>query len=605
MAGQGLPAAAPENAAQRFEQTVLGYCARQGLFAPQDRVIAAVSGGADSMALLVFLLRSAAALGIRVEAAHVDHGIRGGRSKADAAFVADFCARHGVVLHAFSAPEEGIPVPQHPSEDWARRLRYGFFARLLPGAEKPPQAGQTPGGAGQPAAAAGQPTAQAQAEPTAGQPAGQGQAGPTTGQPAPQTGPEPSPRVWIATAHTLNDQAETLLFRLARGAGLRGAGGIRPVSGAFVRPLLAVGRAETEGYCAALGIPFVQDETNASPVYARNRLRAVLPALVSANAGAPRHLAAFCERMQRLDGYFAAKGETLLQAAQTPGGWSLAVLQRALGGEEPVLEAALRALLESALGPACAPDAHKLELARQLVARGRGALQLSGGLALTAGQGRLRLCAVRNVSGGGPSGGQGAAGPQGPAPLAGDAPTRPNDAAVSSGACPQACLSAPAWEAQGQSRPRQTPLPPPPQPAPPAPFAPGVYRLPGGYAFSARVERVPRGENFIKLCPIHKKDLNSCADYGKIQGNVLLRTRLPGDTFCPPRRGVTKPLKKLCQELGLSPAARSLRPLLAQGSRVLWFWGQGFAEGLAPGPDTRDVLIITPLLGEKEVPLWE
>lgn len=586
MAGQGLPAAAPENAAQRFEQTVLGYCTRQGLFAPQDRVIAAVSGGADSMALLVFLLRSAAALGIRVEAAHVDHGIRGGRSKADAAFVADFCARHGVVLHAFSAPEEGIPVPQHPSEDWARRLRYGFFARLLPDVKKTPQTRQTPGGAGEPAAAAGQ-----------------GQAGPTTGQPAPQTGPEPGPRVWIATAHTLNDQAETLLFRLARGAGLRGAGGIRPVSGAFVRPLLAVGRAETEGYCAALGIPFVQDETNASPLYARNRLRAALPALVSANAGAPRHLAAFCERMQRLDGYFAAKGETLLQAAQTPGGWSLAVLQKALGGEEPVLEAALRALLESALGPACAPDAHKLELARQLVARGRGALQLSGGLALTAGQGRLRLCAVRNVSGGGPSGGQ-------------------NGAAAASGAClsapawdaetqnrPRQTLlpppPAPAWDPEAQNRPRQTPLPPPPQPAPPAPFAPGVYRLPGGYAFSARVERVPRGENFIKLCPIHKKDLNSCADYGKIQGNVLLRTRLPGDTFCPPRRGVTKPLKKLCQELGLSPAARSLRPLLAQGSRVLWFWGQGFAEGLAPGPDTRDVLIITPLLGEKEVPLWE
>lgn len=592
MAGQGLPAAAPGGAAQRFEQTVLGYCARQGLFAPQDRVIAAVSGGADSMALLVFLLRSAAALGIQVEAVHVDHGIRGERSQADAAFVAGFCARHGVALHAFSAPEEGIPVPQHPSEDWARRLRYGFFARLLPGAKKAPQISPKPGGAGGPAAAAGQP-------------APQGQAGSAAGQPAPQTSPEPGPRVWIATAHTLNDQAETLLFRLARGAGLRGAGGIRPVSGAFVRPLLAVSRAETEGYCAALGVPFVQDETNASPAYARNRLRAVLPALVSANAGAPRHLAAFCERMQQLDGYFAAKGETLLQAAQTPGGWSLAVLQRALGGEEPVLEAALRALLESALGPACAPDARKLELAKQLVARGRGALQLSGGLALTAGQGRLRLCAARNASGGGSSGAQGAAGPQGAAPLAGDAPAGPNGAAVPGGACPQAGLPAPIWDAQGQNRPRQTPLPPPPEPAPPIPFAPGVYRLPGGYAFSARVERVPRGENFIKLCPIHKKDLNSCADYGKIQGNVLLRTRLPGDTFRLPRRGVTKPLKKLCQELGLSPAARALRPLLAQGGRVLWFWGQGFAEGLAPGPDTRDVLIITPLLGEKEVPLWE
>lgn len=554
MAKNGRPAAAPENTAEQFEETTLGFCARHGLLMPKDRVIAAVSGGADSMALLVFLLRRAKTLGVRVEAVHVDHGIRGRRSAGDAAFVARFCAGHGVPLHVFSAAKAGIPVPEKPSEDWARRLRYGFFEQLLAEAA----AGTGRGDAGQSPAQNG-PAAAHEAKTNPGPvPNGRSGAGETA---VPNAGAEPrAPRVLIATAHTLNDQAETLLFRLARGTGLQGAGGIRPAGGAFIRPLLAVDRAGTEGYCAALGIPFVQDETNADLRFARNRLRAeALPALIFANEGALCHLGAFCGQMQRLDGYFAAKGETLLQTAQTPGGWRLDVLQSALGQDEPVLEAALLRLLEAAAG--AAPDARRLELAKELVARGRGALQLNGGLALAAGQGRLRLCAARNVSGGRP--------------------------------CPAG------------GRPGPAVLPPPPAPAPPAPFAPGVYSLPGGYAFSARVERVPRGENFIKLCSVQKKDLNSCADYGKIQGNVLLRTRQPGDTFRPVRRGVTKPLKKLCQELGLGPDERALRPLLARGSQVLWFWGQGFAEGLAPGPDTQDVLIITPIIGEKEVPKWE
>ncbi len=528
MAGQGLPDSAPANAAEQFERAVLGFCARQGLFAPQDRVIAAVSGGADSMALLVFLLRSAAALGIRVEAVHVDHGIRGERSRADAAFVADFCARHGVALHAFSAAGEGIPVPEHPSEDWARRLRYGFFDRLL-----------------------------ATAEGTA------------------QNGGKPGPRVWVATAHTLNDQAETLLFRLARGTGLRGAGGIRPARGAFARPLLAVGRAETEGYCAALSIPYVQDETNADPAYARNRLRAeALPALGSVNDAALLHIAAFCGRMQRLDGYFAAKGETLLQSAALPegaqppppaagaqgaawaplpamrvAGWGLGPLQAALAEEEPVLDAALLALLERA-GPGLDAGERRMALLKALIARGKGAVQLSACAALAAGQGGLWLCAARNVSGAGRA---------------------------------QNGFSAAA-------------------PAPCSAFSPGVWGLGGGYSLDARVVSY---EKFMKLAGFHKKDLNSCADYAKIQDNVFLRTRRPGDTFRPPRRGVGKPLKKLYQELRLAPAERVLLPLLARGSQVLWLWGQGFAEGLAPGPGTRDVLIITPLPGEKEVPRWE
>lgn len=384
-----MAAASAAGFAAAFEDTVQAFCLAQGLFAPRSRVIAAVSGGADSMALLLFLERRAGSLGVTVEAVHVDHGIRGAASAADAAFVARFCAAHGVPLHRFSAAEAGIPVPEHPSEDWARRLRYGFFEQLLA---------------------------------------------------APGAGEEAAPPVCIATAHTQNDQAETLLFRLARGAGLRGAGGIRPVRGAYVRPLLAVTRAGVERYCAALGVPWVQDESNLTDQYARGRLRAgALPALTAANGAAVEHLAAFCARMQRLDGYFAAKGETLLQAAalpaepahpdetgvppaaerpantaapadppvpdQTPqpappvlAAWALAPLQAALGEDEPVLEAALLALLEHHL-PACPPSEHRVALLKALIAEGKGAVQLTADAALLAGRGSLRLCAAHNVSG--------------------------------------------------------------------------------------------------------------------------------------------------------------------------------------------------------------
>ena len=85
-----------QNPVNTMEQTLLACCRRQGLFRLGDRVIVACSGGADSMALLCFLLRCKAELGITVMAAHVDHGIRGEAAHADARFVAEFCRTHHV-----------------------------------------------------------------------------------------------------------------------------------------------------------------------------------------------------------------------------------------------------------------------------------------------------------------------------------------------------------------------------------------------------------------------------------------------------------------------------------------------------------------------------
>ena len=295
-----------------FEGAVLAFAREAGLFCPGDRVIAAASGGADSMALLQFLLRYRERLGICVEAVHVDHRLRP-ESGEVAEFVAEFCAARGVTLHRFAAD---APVG-HRSEEWSRELRYGYFERL-----------------------------------------------------AAQNGAK------IATGHTLSDQAETLLFRLARGTGLKGACGIPARRGPFVRPLLGVTKAQAEAYCRRQGIVYVTDGDNLTDAYARNRIRHhALPALESVNPAAQSALGRFCERLAETERYLARQGAHLLERAARPGGYDLTVL----AGADPVeRQAALRLLAERAR-PLREGDLPRLE---GLAAAGRGAVQLAPGAVL-------------------------------------------------------------------------------------------------------------------------------------------------------------------------------------------------------------------------------
>ena len=352
----GPCAAAPTD---KWEKSVLAYCRQAGLFspapgpaAPKDggpafalpaapagvpaepaapgrcRVIAAVSGGADSMALLHILLALAGPLSLEISACHVNHGLRGAAADRDEAFVRAECARLGVPLRVFRAAERGT-VPAHPGEDWARRMRYACFAECA---------------------------------------AGSG--------------------ALVATAHTRSDQAETLLLRLARGTGVHGAAGIAPRRGIYVRPLLCLTRADTEAYCAAARQPFVTDETNAAPQYARNRVRAAaLPALESTNAAAVRNLGAFCEKMAEADAYFAAEAEKLLTMAAAPapaaeGPWALAVLRQAAA---PVRRAALYRLV----APLRDAEEKYVALLEACVLQDSGAVQVTRGVRFAARQGRL------------------------------------------------------------------------------------------------------------------------------------------------------------------------------------------------------------------------
>ncbi|QAT49382.1 tRNA lysidine(34) synthetase TilS [Caproiciproducens sp. NJN-50] len=230
------------------------------------RVVAALSGGADSMAMLHFLIGYAKRHGIVLTAAHVNHGLRGEEADADEAFAAAWCSENHVDFQAFHADVPTLARKNSQGlEECGRNVRYSFFRSLC-----------GPGGR-------------------------------------------------IATAHTLTDSAETVLMNLAKGAGPRGLSGIPSVRDEIVRPLIRVTREEVEAYCLHYGLRFVTDSTNLADEYARNRIRhSVSPVLRGINPGFERAIFR-TTRLLRQDEEFFRKlaREELDQAATADGGFSL------------------------------------------------------------------------------------------------------------------------------------------------------------------------------------------------------------------------------------------------------------------------------------------
>jgi tRNA(Ile)-lysidine synthase len=195
-----------------------------GLLGPGDRVVAAVSGGGDSVALLYLVAASAPALGCALTGVvHVHHGLRGAAADADQHLVAEHAAALRVPIVVECADVAALALARRCSTEAAgRAAREAAFARAR----------------------------------------------------------DALGATHVATGHTLDDQAETVLLRLARGAGVSALSGIRRVRGAIVRPLLACRRADLRAYLEARGLRWREDETNADEGIVRNRVRhRVLPVL--------------------------------------------------------------------------------------------------------------------------------------------------------------------------------------------------------------------------------------------------------------------------------------------------------------------------------------
>lgn len=273
-------------AVQKLAQHVLEYIRRHELLKPGDRVGVAVSGGADSVALLRLLLDLRKELGVVLSVVHFNHRLRGAESDEDEQFVAELASQHKLHFNCESGNVESHAAERHLSvETAARELRYGFFRRIL-----------LNGDANR-----------------------------------------------IATAHTLDDQAETVLLRLARGSGTRGLAGIYPqlpvVSSQFsvsrqpsatirqekpefsiVRPLLGTRRKDLEAYLTALGQDWREDRSNRDLRHARNRVRhGILPRLErNLNPAVREALAETAEIARAEEEYWEREIEQGLLQAWTP-----------------------------------------------------------------------------------------------------------------------------------------------------------------------------------------------------------------------------------------------------------------------------------------------
>jgi tRNA(Ile)-lysidine synthase len=299
-------------------QSVLAYIRRQELMRAGDRVGVAVSGGIDSVALLRLLFELRSELGIVLSVVHFNHKLRGAESDEDEQFVAALAREHDLEFYVDSddvaahAREEGISV-----EAAARELRYGFLRRLLSAEERP-------SGAKAQFKSDSYNLSAGSAAPPEGNPQGlkppahkssslrDAEAllfhGPTTYSATKNAEEQVKIRTlslqkaqgqgWgnhsrlnkIATGHTLDDQAETVLMRMIRGAGMRGLGGIYPripvedddgeVRGEIVRPLLAIRRRDLEQYLKDIGQVWREDSSNADPTLTRNRVRKLVMPLL-------------------------------------------------------------------------------------------------------------------------------------------------------------------------------------------------------------------------------------------------------------------------------------------------------------------------------------
>lgn len=217
------------------------YMIQQKMIYPGERIMIALSGGADSVCLFRILISLKEKYKLNLMALHIEHGIRGQASLDDAIFVKELCNRYDIPLQQLSCNVmEKVKLTGRTVEEEARMIRYEFFSKMA--------------------------------------------------------------KEWkadaVAIAHNATDDVETILFHVARGTGLLGLTGIRPTRDCYIRPLLCATSEEIRQYMKEIDQPFRQDKSNEDVIYARNRIRhCILPQMKQVNPAAERHIIELKEEM--------------------------------------------------------------------------------------------------------------------------------------------------------------------------------------------------------------------------------------------------------------------------------------------------------------------
>ena len=437
-----------------------------------EPVVVGLSGGADSV-MLTHLLHT---YGAKVFAVHINHQLRGEESMRDERFVKAFCEKLLIPCTVHRAEVSALAQSERIGLELAgREIRYRIFAKEA----------QKHGAV-------------------------------------------------VATAHTLSDQAETVLFRLARGSSLKGLSGIPSVrtdeNGVkIIRPLLGISRMQVEAYCKENGLTYIVDSSNLENDYARNLIRnRVMPALSFVNEAVERHLGEAAHAFAEDEDYLACEAEKAYTNCKIDGGLSVSAINML----HPALQK--RVLVQYLAQQGIVSDRLMLQRMLELCERNRdpkedkryGAVSLPGGETCLLRSGKLYL--QQRVSGG-------------------DFPTL----------------------GLSEKEPIQS------------------FLMPSGREWNFAVTDTKPIQN------VHKNLYLFCLDYDKIEGKLICRGRMPSDRISIAGRKVTKTVKKWMNEEKVPVELRENLFVLADEKGVIAVEGLGISSRVAVSEDTVRYLIVS------------
>ena len=463
-----------------MEKKVQIFLEKYHMIEENSHIAVGFSGGADSVCLLLVLQELSKKMKFSITAVHVEHGIRGEESRRDAAFAGDFCVRHEIPFLCYEVDAIARAKETHQTlEEAARELRYDCFEKACK-----------------------------------------------------ETGASR-----VAVAHHGDDCAETMLFHLSRGTGIRGLCGIVPVRDHIIRPLLCVTRAEIEEYVRSKGETYCMDSTNQDTAYTRNHIRQnILPLFQQINPCTVQH-------MTRTAGYLEEVCEYLENSAWDIGKSGvicaydgdhikeIRIQEKSFKEMHPVLQ---KNLLHQLIGKAA--ESRKDITARHIASvRKLFDAQVGRECSLPYG-----LKAKRDYQ--------------------------------------EVVL----FHADGQEK-HDTDHP----------IAERQLVIPGetvwNVGVNVRAEILPKEEKFEK---IPQKTYTKWFDYDKIKDTVLLRNRRTGDYIQVNREGGHKKLKDFFIDAKIPKEKRDDILLLADGSHIIWAVGYRISEAYKVTQKTKRILCV-------------
>ncbi len=428
------------------------------MFDNTSDVVVGFSGGADSVCLLHLLNSFKNTFGYKLKAVHVNHGIRGDEAARDECFAESFCKM-------FKIPFECVRIncieeaknSKESLEECGRRLRYEIFNSFSGENSK------------------------------------------------------------IATAHNANDNAETIIFNIARGTTIKGLSGIPFVRDNVVRPLLLCSRNEIEGYCKENNLDFIVDSTNLCDDYTRNKIRhSVLPVIEELNPSYLESFASLSDNAYAVSDFLKIQADSLLNSARK-NDWVFDREVLLKGHESVVCEAIFKAYYEFS-GKKL--DNKKVKSIYELLSV-CGRKQIYGNDFVEVKRENLRFYKVTSVKIG-----------------------------------------------------KMIP----------------VKALPFSVQFNDYTVNLEEFYNNSKI--VNQKEYHNMIDFDTVIGNLVIRTREPGDDFTFKKRGVTKTLKKLFTEENIPIEIRDRLPVIADDSGVVWVQGFGVNKRCQPINDKGNIVIV-------------